>query len=511
MSKRSQSPLLVGVAAALGGADLPAQFQRSGGPFAGVGIAVTVDGSTVGPSGTPISPNELLVKKPGFFAPSAHGASVPNRPDFRQAAILQGIPGIRIAAMSIGRDVVSATNDGRVAIPPNGWGAILFNVHRDSNGMSPRLAGEKDLTADGAAADLFGYVLPGSNLPASWIDVTHRALNSDELGLFQRTGPGTGNQGDIQAVDCDIPLYELDDELLVTMTAGSPLPAEPTFYFTVSKDTLDAVPMAWWLGGGKSAATILCTKWNKTTMQWAQPSVFIGFASFAFGPGVGIDGLAIEERDQQILLSTDDPTRVQLEFVSYAGKTKPIAGALTVWDYRTTTDAIIAESTGGGTGVGDFCTRDPGQALVGQPGVDPWCFGAVRDTKLPWPERANASVFRSCDAGGNPTIETFVTGFGPGGRPSVMPPNGYFAALLVDFESYDPVSGTWASPLPLFLPLATYAIGRLPMGFQGDPQGVAIPLPSSHIAFRGDLRLVCRWAVLDLIGIFSSNDALLLM
>jgi hypothetical protein len=173
------------------------------------------------PHGFSVDPSTLL---PGVTAGSVEFSDVgidailppslpPGVPDF--GAFLAGVP-VDLDALSLGWDWVVSNTIGEAVIPPDQWGAITFSVSRATVGLPGSLLAGASLEPDGAAADLFGYVIPGSNLPAPFVGVPFRAQDSRETSTFLG-----GLPGNLDAHDLYIALLYQENPALAALSLPS--------------------------------------------------------------------------------------------------------------------------------------------------------------------------------------------------------------------------------------------------------------------------------------------------
>lgn len=400
--------------------------RASEGPLAGVPHAVSVASGTSSPSG-PLAIDEVYLKDWGFqaAAPSTWTPLPgPPRPDFRASAILAGAsPRPDLDACSIGLDWIISNAAGEVFPPAPAWAALTFSVTRATVGEPPtvgrtwgRIWDEtRPGVADGAAADLFSYVLPGSALPAEWVDVTQRAQDSLELNAFAPAVPGN-----LDAHDIFIALYQLDGPVLGL------LPPQPRFYFSVTPATVALVPPAWWMTTTPSAATILVTQWNALTATWSVPIPFLTFAQLGLTAADDIDALAVDETRRFLLFSTATGLPDPLMFANWNSAVPAVA----IYRMPITGEPVARRI--GLRPTDDFdavCSIDPGplQFAFGRP------FAPIPG--VPHTPNVDASAFRANSQQG-PYLRTCLTGWpaltgkGPGLAVLFVHPPGQLSPIL---------------------------------------------------------------------------------
>jgi hypothetical protein len=455
----------------------------SEGPFSGLAHGLSVGPLTSGPSG-PLDPKLFLAKQPGFqLAAPPTWAPAPNVPDFSTDAIFAGLAvKPEVAAMSIGLDWVVGDNTGRAVILPGQWGALTLSVTRATVGRAPA-SGQKwgriweeaqPSTPDGAGADLFSYILPGSEtagIPADWVDRTMRAQDSTEIRIF---APGV--KGELDAHDLFVSFYTLDP-LLVGL-----LPPEPWFYFTLTPATVDLVPAAWWgAAANRSPATILRCKWNATTKAWTSHQMFRTAADLGVTePGGLVDALAVDETNQRILFSTQPhPSRDQIMFLHYGSDS---AAAVT---YRTgtTPEEPVSARIGllpTGDDVDAICILDPGGSRGARFVVDKPQPSQLRGLL---PTRISACAGRMFQ-NNQLLCYSALVGWPPSGRPPPTQPQPGFGALVL----------TPPGQLQPQIPLPW--VQRNPQSpHQGGPVFLRLVVPNQR-AFYG-IELDFHWAALD--------------
>ena len=428
----------------------------SSGPLAGVPLGMSVDGATTVGMQT-LDPAAVLFKPVGFTTavPTEGGGGA--KPDFRTAALLRnpvwGIPAAMplpdVDGMSLGLDWVLADPSTGEVTPPLGWGAVTFSVSRTtvgkSTGPNTIVNAEAQNGGDGASGDLFCWIVPKSTLlPPALNDVVLRAVDSTEANLY---GGSPAQRGGIDAHDIFLSLYEQTD------LVGSVLPAQPTFYFTVSSGTIGRVPSTWWGGTTPSGATILSTTWSSTTKSWSAPVPYRTFTQLGLLATEDVDAIAVDVGHGLLLFSTDSSSRDEMLVLGLGGpptpKTYVMPGGM-----QTVSDKVGLRPT---DHVKAICSLDPGgnqqlhQVACGTP-LQPLF-------PLPVPYQAVTTAFRSFP-GTQPLVQVHVSGFPPSGPQ----PNG-FVALFVSAD---------VTPSNLILVASRV---RQPTPWDGQPQTFQLRLP----------------------------------
>ena len=126
--------------------------------------------------GGPFTGDQAYLKRPGFLrgtAPKTWAtAGVPaGRPSFDVRAILKACGAklsLDVDAISIGEDwVVGEACTGKAIVPTGRWAAIAFSVTRNTTGKAKGAIRREAGATDGAAADVFSFVLRGSAMPSA--------------------------------------------------------------------------------------------------------------------------------------------------------------------------------------------------------------------------------------------------------------------------------------------------------------------------------------------------------
>lgn len=288
----------------------PVAAQCSSGPF--VGIPLTM--STAESASTGFSSAELYHKGAGFHAaPPTTWAPVAGVADFRLAPPFRACTQSAnrfpdVDAMSLGEDwILADDNTGRMNVPANRWGGLLFSVTPRTVGRRNSVIQRESSSAGGAAGDVFSWVLPGSVMPPELVDVTERAQDASEIDV---------GADDLDALDIPLPMWRLEPGIRSGMLNP------PRVFFSVSSATLALVPQFWFENTPPSAATILYMVWERRTQQWSCPRVWKTFRDLGLVVGDDVDALAIDTRNQRILFSTTSPRFDPLMFL-YCGTDLP--------------------------------------------------------------------------------------------------------------------------------------------------------------------------------------------
>lgn len=262
---------------------------QSGGPTTALGHGFSIDGAT------PIAP---------YTAASVIQVST----DFESAAPLPYTPppgvadfnllpipaALDVDALSIGLDWVVSNGAGVAVVPPGQWAAITWTVSRGTAGAPASLVASEVAAPDGAAGDVFAYVLPGSALPPPIVGVPLRAQDSTEISVFT-----PGIPGNLDAHDLFIGLIYRDNPQI-----AATLPP-PTAYFSVSDATKGSIPAAWAAPALRSGATVFSTTWVPGTGSWSPVTVAYAPSAFGLMASEDIDGIAVDLVRGEVLLSCD--------------------------------------------------------------------------------------------------------------------------------------------------------------------------------------------------------------
>ena len=304
---RSTTLVLVPLAALATAMSATGQCRPSTGVFVATPIALSVAEDRAGSSAI----DELLFKERGFLTvPPQPWTDTPGLPSFRMLPMFR-LCGLRqgpfpdIDAMSIGEDWILADDvTGRVAVPSNRWGGLVFSVTPGTAGRPGSVIAEERRASGGAAADLFSWVLPGSALPTGLVGRTARAQDSSEIDLGSRPP-------DVDALDLFAPVWGQASGMRSTLIDP------PQVFFSVSHATLDRVPAAWWANQPRSAATILTSTWSRRLQRWSCPQPWMSFRELRLQQSEDLDALAVDLRNQRLLFSTKSSTRDPILFLYY--------------------------------------------------------------------------------------------------------------------------------------------------------------------------------------------------
>lgn len=445
-------------------AGLAAQCPTSEGTFLGAPVALSL--SSAGP-GT-LAASRVYGKRVGFHAVAPGTAAFASGFHFDLHAILSACastPPPDVDAFSVGLDWILADNaTGKVQVPANRWGALTFSVSLATQGRAGGAIRAEQARADGAAADVFSFFLPGSAIPAELVGRTQRAVDSEEIDL------GLGrDRRDLDGLDLIVPLFGLEPGML------SLLGHEPRLFFSVAAASLDQCPATWFGGGPKSAATILEVRWNAATGAWTCPQVFLRYDALGLKVEEDVDALAIDLAQQRVLFSTKTPTRNPILFLYYG------TDAAQPLPYTDVDDVPIATKIGllETDDVDAICALDP--SIRGGPGgANPqyFAFATPAATAIVPPTAGlSASAFREY-VGGQPAIRTFVAGW-----PKTGAGPGVGALFLTLPGGFNPIVG-----------LGQKARNPMP-AFCGDPLTLALPVPAD-VTLKG-AAVYLRWAVAD--------------
>lgn len=455
---------------------LPAQ-NESGGFFHGVPAALSLE-SAAGVAG-----DSMLMKGHGFLqvAPPAWPAG--NGPIVDLARILANCggtccggglcpgTGLDVDALSMGLDWILADDStGRIAFPPGvpRWAAITFSVTRGSQG-APGSRIRAESSTNGAGADVFSWVLPGSAIPAPLVTRTERAHDSTEIDLS-----GVPN-AELDALDHFLPLFGLEPGMRALM------PQLPTIFFSVSDATKTRVPCAWWGNTPPSGATILKVSLLPTG-AWGCPTPFKTFRDLALQQGEDLDALAVDLANQRILFSTKTAGRDEILFL-YCGTD---SGTPVPYENPSGNPVSLEIGLGGSDGVDAICAMDPTLRQTGGPNPFHFFVGTPRPGLMPRPPflepapTLSASAFRNF-VNGSTRLDTWMVGWPATGQGQGV------AAVFLTFED---------TLFPIFGLGPPFLRNHLNPVFAGDPQhfGLVVPPNLSLI----NVRVTFRWFALGM-------------
>lgn len=442
----------------------PLAAQCSAGPFIGTPVSMSfADGN-----GGVYARHEAYHKALGF-APGAP-AIWPNptgQPVFSFANALGMCSGWLpplpdIDSMSLGEDWILANANGRVNVPPDRWGALVFSVTRTSTGVTGSAIRRE---SNGRGADLFSYVLPGSAMPAELVGVTERAHDSREIDV------GAVDQ-ELDALDAFPPLFLSEPFVQGSMNT-------PTrWYFTVSAATQSQVHPFVWNGTTPSGATIfVCTR--QSNGSWGCPQIWKTHAELGLSAREDIDALAIDEANQQLLFSTRSKLPDPLMFFDYG-----VDGPVPVV-YSTAQGTPVSDALGLGEDddIDAICAIDPSVRGATGPGLNGMAFfmGTPRPKAFGFLPAADleSSAFRVTTPGpADSAYRSFVKGW---------PGNAAGAGVASLFWSLADQPAT----LVPFVVLARNPTDSI----CGNPVHATLPVPDVP-AMRG-LQVDLRWFVAD--------------
>lgn len=445
----------------------------SQGLFVGAPHVLTVDGNTWDTTGSNLLPsNALLFKRPGILN---YSPAIPFP--------LQGLPNIggflgsinaRIDAVSGGFDWVQANDIGEHAPSAAfGLGVLTFSVTRGTKSEpagNGQVIFDESNRIDGAAADLFSFILPGSTLaPPAWREVTMRAQDSTEISLF-----APGRPGDIAAHDLFLTVFQS-----APAVAAQVLPIFTGIYFSVSKDTIAAVPSSWWDNTVPSGATILWAEWDHTAAQFMLPRPFKTYADLALAHDDDVIAAAYDAAQGHLLFGTDRDDIDPLRFAHVDLQTGNVTNVST---YRMPgTGVPISERMGISQTRRDkidaICALDPFIKVGGTTFRWSQIFAVPGIELLPFfpGTGLSAGAYRMFDSPVQFLVTCF-TGWPGGGEPQP----GWAVALVAD-QTYSFV-----------LTLGT--LQRVPTDPGGDPKTLMIQMPNLP---PNSIKLGLHWAVLS--------------
>lgn len=410
-------------------APTPLAQVMSKGLMLGAPMTVLVGPGTISPSG-PLDSARLHGKPVGYepYAPDAL-PSLPTGPVFTAAALFgDGVspPAFEVNAISLGLDPVPAsTPAGGISLVtlagPDDWGMLSFSVTRSSLGAPGSLLAYERSQPGGAAADLFTYILPGSDLPAGLsdcypIDQTHRSLDALEMDLSDGT-----SLGDLRGLDFFMGLYESGEPL------QSLLPGHPRVFFSIEHDgifppggAVSLVDPAWFGGpANMSSATILVTTWNPGTLSWNPPVVFLSYAQLGLDIEDDIDALSVDFVECKALFSIRrTPVSTlgdQLQIVDWCVEGPGVnVGTWSCNDGSGTEPVANRLGMAADDDIDGTCTEDPGVQGLILPVAYGVPVGKVKNKKT-----IAASMFRD-QATAGPTITIMAEGLPTTGLPRLL-------------------------------------------------------------------------------------------
>jgi len=358
----------------------PAQAVSEG-PYMGFPLHFLVGANTYAAGGTmPLPRVQQFTKDCGFTSLALAAPTGPANPRFTTAAMFgSGLPAaFAIDAISSGYHYIFANPSTLLVDMAGRWGALLFSVTRSSVGNPGSVVHDEAtrVGGEGAAADLFSMILPGSTLPPGLscvpIGVSQRATDSSQMGFAV---PATGQKPELGDFDPYITMY--DD--------GPPvrgyLSDDPWVFFSLSNAALanlavQAMVTPWFVTNpaAMNGATILRMQWDSTaaTPHWRTPEIHLSSAQLGLtDPNDDIDALAVDEARNLVLFSLRyDPARPttdrQLMIASWIG-TPFLAGTATPYKYQTPAGPQNVVDLTGIVATDDIdatCEEDPGNGAA---------------------------------------------------------------------------------------------------------------------------------------------------
>jgi hypothetical protein len=423
---RHHTPLFLSIAAAAG--LLPA--QNSEGPTIVIAHAFAVDGATAIPGAMP----NMVLMTHGDFSDTAPPAPPPppspGQPDF--STLFGGAP-IDVDAISLGYDWVVSDPTGTVAVPPGSWAAITFSVRRTTLGAPGSLIATEVARPDGAAADVFGYVFPTSNLPPAWVGVPFRSQDSGEIAAWFGAPP----QGNIDAHDIFIGILYGDNPLI-----AATLPP-PTVYFSVTSATAPTIPLTWTaIAGLRNGATVFATTWDPLSMTWSVPFPAFDASTFGISATEDLDALALDLVHGRVLFSTDGltppPAGGPRNQVLYSN-----LGSGTNTTYRLPGGTPVTTAIGLGIGPDDIdaiCALDPGTTTNPSQVRLERMVSSMGNRLFPAPTQLDAVAYRRAPGFGQEHLVSLMAGWPPPGTPG--PP---FSGIAVCAVAIGPAPSAWTT------------------------------------------------------------------
>lgn len=456
--------------------------------FAGMPAATSLEAT----AGLGYLPDQLYIKPPGFHTstPGTWGAlGVPaGRPNFDLATYFRRQCGLHVAlevdAFSIGEDwVIAEPCTGRAKLPPNRWAVITFSVTRGTKGKAGSVVRAETLRPDGAAADVFSWMLPGSAVPPALVATTHRAQDSREFDLG-----GGSIRRNVDALDHYVPLYTLEPRIAAPAPKGM-MPPTAVIFFSLSAASAKLAPAAWFGKDGPSGATILMITWNARKRAWTcPPRVFRSWRQIGLSRDEDIDALAIDLSLRRMLFSTDIRIRKRNPILF-----QNLAGGCDADPILTYTDPgsgnPVSEEIGliGLDDVDAICSMDPSVRRRPDPAAPRqnaifYTIGLARTPLGVFPPHfLNASSFRDFDSGNGAVI---IRGYMVGWPQNAGPAAGKAVAFLT------PPTGI----LPA-VNLSGVQVRNLAAPFAGDPRRAKLVVPPALSLTAQTVML--RWFALD--------------
>lgn len=378
--------------------------QASGGAVFALPHGFSLDPGTVLPG---LGSGSIVFADAGIDGVLPSPLPLPGAPDF--ATYLGGAP-LDVDALSLGHDWVVGNSIGEAVVGAGQWAAITFTVTRPTAGLPGSVIAGAAAEADGAAADVFAYVIPGSTLPPVFVGVPFRAQDSTETSTFVGGVPGN-----LDAHDLFLALLYYENPQLAAI-----LPP-PTVFFSVTAATAPAIPAAWGIPPAmKSGATVFATTWLPATSTWSVPIVALTPASLGILASEDLDGLALDLAHARVLFSTDKllpPPTGARDPILYS-----LLGSGVHWVYRLPGGGPISYEVGLGLLIDDvdgICALDPGSTATPSQVRLPFQLSTI-EPPLPTglPTQLQAVAWRRRDPVTQQEFaETWMTGWPPPGSP----------------------------------------------------------------------------------------------
>lgn len=422
--------------------------QASRGPLLALPHGFSVDPTTLLPG---ISKDKIGFSDTGIDGTLPPQALSLGAPDF--STYLGGVA-VDVDALSLGLDWVVSDPLGEATVPPGNWAAITFTVTRATTGVAGSVIASAVADSDGAAADVFGYVLPGSALPPAFVGIPFRAQDAPELAAAF-TVPGN-----LDAHDLYIALLYMENPQLAAL-----LPP-PTVFFSVTAASIPMIPAAWTaVPALRSGATVFATTWSPATSSWSTPTVALSPTLLGLLASEDLDALALDLAHSLVLFSTSKllppPTGPRNALLV------SVLGSSTHSIYHLPGGSPISSEIGLGLGIDDIdgvCSLDPG-GLPSQLRL-PFQIGTTAPP-LPTtlPTQLQASAWRHFDPLTNTEFATtWMTGWPPPGTPQ--------PSLAI-------VGGALGSSTGPYVVLNVSVRPQPTNPFAGHPESHSIAIPSS--------------------------------
>lgn len=378
---------------------------------------------------------------------------------------------VDVDAMSLGLDWIVSNPLGEAVVGPMQWAGLTYSVSRATIGAPGTVIAREAATANGAAGDVFGYIIPGSAFTPALVGLPFRSKDSSEIADFTPSVPN------IDAHDLFISLIYQENPALAAL-----LPP-PTLYFSVTDATVAAIPAAWLtVPLSASGATVFATTWLPASGAWTPPVVAFPPAALGLDPTEDLDAFAYDPIRATALLSTDPllppplgpPRNPVLWTALGSGVNSPYVLPAGGGD--------ISDELGLGIGTDDIdgiCSLDPGSAPAPSPIFLPAMMGTVEQPLPIGPLALDAALWRRTDSIGNQFASTTMTGWPTPGVPqlgfaisaaSLSGPFGPY--ILLDAFVRDPIDP-----------------------FEGNPQRTEVLLPPTLLLSGLPIHFV--WGALD--------------